>query len=28
MIHAGEVREGMSVRTADGQQLGRVAGVG
>ncbi|MGE6763866.1 DUF2171 domain-containing protein [Corallococcus interemptor] len=28
MIHAGAVREGMSVRTADGHSLGRVAGVG
>lgn len=28
MIHAGDVREGMAVRTADGQPLGRVAGVG
>ena len=28
MIHAGEVREGMAVRSADGRTLGRVAGVG
>ncbi|RKH63482.1 DUF2171 domain-containing protein [Corallococcus llansteffanensis] len=28
MIHAGDVREGMAVRTADGHTLGRVAGVG
>ncbi|RKH18453.1 DUF2171 domain-containing protein [Corallococcus praedator] len=28
MIHAGDVREGMAVLAADGQKLGRVAGVG
>jgi hypothetical protein len=28
MIHAGDVREGMAVRAADGQPMGRVAGVG
>jgi hypothetical protein len=28
MIHAGDVREGMAVRDADGQPVGRVAGVG
>ncbi|AKF84298.1 hypothetical protein MFUL124B02_41740 [Myxococcus fulvus 124B02] len=28
MIQSGEVREGMTVRTADGRKLGRVAAVG
>ncbi|NTX10797.1 DUF2171 domain-containing protein [Myxococcus sp. CA056] len=28
MIQSGEVREGMTVRTADGRKVGRVAAVG